>query len=172
MDTPQSQEWLFGIIGLLFFIVSIVGLRDALLPLSWRKVKGKILSSRITSREVQFSEPESTSLIRSLQARYEYEVDGQRYVSSRIARSFFGEKSNKGDYLYGYLSHASRYQIGASVDVYVCPDDPGESVLVRLAIGPLVMFSLFLIVAAIYLVIVIFHIPVPVPEINITSGGE
>ncbi len=167
----NSQQGFFGVISLLFLIVSILGLRDVFISLSWRKVKGKILYSKIISREVQSEESEATGIIQSLQIRYEYHVNGQRYCSARIARSSLGKISAKGDYLYGYLSHASRYQVGTTVDVYVSPDNPGESVLVRLAIGPLVLFSLCLFVGIIYLAIVIFHIPIPFPG-KVIGGVE
>ena len=161
----DNQRITFGIIALLFLIAGVIGLNDVFIPMFWHKVKGKILHSKIVSREIEYEEfassPPVTKNVRSLQVRYEYQVDGQRYFGTRIARSFLGRPSERDDFLYKYVSHSSRYSVGATVDVYVDPNNPRESVLVKLAIGPLILFSLLLLIAVFYLTLVIFNIYLP-----------
>lgn len=82
-----------------------------------RPVDGVVLDSGVTRNE------DGTV---DLALRYRYTVDGEQYTSSNVCAGI-GEQ-----YCHGNPRDvAARYPEGASVTVYVDPDDPSESFLVK-----------------------------------------
>jgi len=97
---------------------------------SWPYTPGRILAATVQSETTrgQQDEADRTSFYPTIQ--YEYYVDSQRYVGSRIAfavRSYSRRKAAE--------EALKAYQLGASVWVFFDPAKPAEAVLERKSPG-------------------------------------
>ena len=90
--------------------------------LNWIPVEGTIISSNL---ELEVDADSAAWIAR---IKYEYEVNGERFISSGVtvddvnagAVSLCERRARK---------HVNRYPVGASVTVYHDPNDPSQSVL-------------------------------------------
>ena len=113
--------FLLVLIGVIAVIYGGVNLRKAMRSKGWPGAKGRILSSEV--RAVQWSR----GIEYRPQIHYVYFVDNDSYTSSRISFSDFDYANNTRQDVAQKV--VSRYPVGAAVDVYYDPGDPGNSVL-------------------------------------------
>lgn len=111
----------FVAVGLLFFMVMFVNPRiKAKEAKTWESVSAVVMSSEVKSHRSD----DSTTY--SVYIAYQYEFDGQQYLGDRY--SFMGGSSS------GYPEKAQivdQYPAGRVFSVFVNPDDPSESVIMR-----------------------------------------
>lgn len=115
---------LFGIavFGLLLFAIGYK-LWEVRGASRWRETPGRILESRVESRERRKSKQDAR-IGNYPRVVYEYRVGGRRYQGRRIG---IGEEAP--DFL--IQETLDRYPAGAVVKVYYNPDDPKQAVLER-----------------------------------------
>lgn len=116
------------VIGATFLIIGLVALKRAKVAQSWPVTPGRVLSSRVVEHESTDSEGGS-SVSYEPKVEYQYNVMGQTYTARRIA---FG--ANSFDYRKA-TEIASRYPVGAGVNVHYNPDKVKDATLETSAAG-------------------------------------
>lgn len=106
-----------SLIGVGSFLIRAGGYQTAMgeESLSWPTVRGRITESRIETRR-------KPSSIRP-RVRYEYEVEGRRYASTKIVAGDIGSGRDQAHRLH------KLYSVGTEVDVFYKPDQPAIAVL-------------------------------------------
>ncbi|MDF1755155.1 MAG: DUF3592 domain-containing protein [Verrucomicrobiales bacterium] len=114
---------LVGGIALIFW--SVMEMMDAKASLKWPQTDGEIISSEVKKRVRQNANQSGVRrMLYKPEITYEFEVDGNRYESEKIA---FGDSSffTKGP----AAKIQSQYPVGKAVTVNVNPARPRQSVL-------------------------------------------
>ncbi|OBK80562.1 DUF3592 domain-containing protein [Mycobacterium sp. 1164985.4] len=141
------------IIGIFLLFRGLPGVLQLLGALGWQRVPGTMLGSGVAGYQTQAGGGRMGANVARSVVGYQYQVGGQTFVGQRVA---FGTALGFGMGLGGIASaQASRYAPGQTVDVWVDPNNPMNSVLRRSAPSSLVMTALgvaVLIAAAISLV--------------------
>jgi hypothetical protein len=126
--------WIFGgmftLIGLLFLVIGAFQLRQGLKTNDWPVTAGRIIESKIVEEKVSGSSgrrrTHSFDRKYTVNVRYSYEVNGQKFEGDRLR--------------YGNESHDSRasandeqllYPPGKEVQVYYDPKTPHQSALIK-----------------------------------------
>ena len=118
-----------GGFGLIVLALVIASLRDAAAMKRWPVVRGRVVSSKVEeykeSVKGHTSGPRDRMTLYRPAVVYEYEIDGNRYESTRITQS---PGLNRGvpDFAEEVVR---RYPAGSSVDVRYNPRHVAESVL-------------------------------------------
>jgi hypothetical protein len=108
----------FGVVGLLCFFTGVMKIWSASNASDWPPTEGLVLESKIE----EVWDPESTFYVPHI--RYEYDVGGNKYVSSRI---YFVEKSLD---LSGWArDFIDNHPTGSSIQVHYDPVHPWEAAL-------------------------------------------
>ena len=131
---------------------------DAFRMSNWVQVEAQLLSGGYTSHSGD------DSYTYEAYAQYRYTIEGQTYVADRVAIN--GGADNIGDFQQEIGSNLSRaHSSGASILVYVNPDDPAEAIIDRgIRWGLLGFKSIFLIVfggVGLGLLILVWRSPKP-----------
>jgi hypothetical protein len=146
---PQTiVGWIFGggftFLGLLFLIIGGFEFRQGLKANDWPAAAGGIVESKVTATP-------GTDHDYTVNVRYSYEVDGQKFEGDRLR---YGNESHKWA---SAKEEQALYPPGKAVQVYYDPKTPSQSVLIKgiglswlamalglmaLVIGLVVMFHL------------------------------
>lgn len=146
---PQTIiGWIFGggftFLGLLFVMIGGFEFRQGLKANDWPAAAGKIVESKVTATP-------GTDHDYTVDVRYSYEVDGQKFEGDKLR---FGNESH--DSRASAMEEQLLYPPGKAVQVHYDPTTPSRSVLIR-GIGlSWVMMALGLMAFVIGLV-VMFH---------------
>ncbi len=126
----MTQILVLALLGAGLLVMGWLQFRKVQASRSWPYTPGRILSSKIDSVTTRGNQDEAdqTSFCPAIQ--YEYFVDSQRYLGSRIA--FVGKSYSRRKQAEEALS---AFQVGASVWVFFDPARPGQAVLERKASG-------------------------------------
>lgn len=124
--------WL-GVLGMPLIVFGIYYLYIGNETLSWSSVQGSVVKTDVNtdySRQKTSGATFNTYVYYSVSVTYRYEVDGQRYSSSRYS---FGE-GDAASWRFRERSDAeaeaaSRFPAGAVVTVHYDPENPTEAVL-------------------------------------------
>jgi len=92
---------------------------------SWPAVEGRILSARIVESDDGSNNGEGSRRF-TVEAGYEYGVDGKRYRGTRIRLAHEGHRLRE-----DAEAELARYPVGGRVDVFHDPARPEQSVLVQ-----------------------------------------
>jgi len=134
-EMPAAFRWIFCLgfmfIGLVFFVLGGYQLLEGLTTKDWPAAPGKIQSSKVQIGSSNSHEPARTIQTGSrrrysVDVRYQYEVDGQKFEGSRLR---FGKVS------YKKRSKAQKeknlFLPGKEVEVFYDPANPQSSVLIK-----------------------------------------
>lgn len=128
------------IIGIFLLFRGLPGVLQLLGALGWQRVPGTVLGSGVAGYQTQAGAGRMGANVARSVVAYQYQVGGQTFVGQRAA---FGTPLGFGMGLGGVASaQASRYAPGQTVDVWVEPHNPMNSVLRRSAPSSLVMTAL------------------------------
>lgn len=128
------------IIGIFLLFRGLPGVLQLLGALGWQRVPGTMLGSGVAGYQTQAGAGRMGANVQRSVVAYQYQVNGQTFVGQRAA---FGTPFGFGMGLGGIASaQASRYAPGQTVDVWVDPKNPMNSVLRRSAPSSLVMTAL------------------------------
>lgn len=121
---------LFGFIflcpGLLFMGWAFLDVAHGIKMQCWPAVPGQILAVNLKSN----SDSDGGTTYRT-QATYSYSYNGQTYQGSR-ASLYDGESDNIGDFQENLAARLeSQKRAGGATEVYINPDDPSDSILMR-----------------------------------------
>lgn len=121
---------IFGGLGAVFLAVHWNTRRKAQRAVNWPQTPGQIVASDLTENYATDSDGYQTTYYQPA-IRYVYSVIGVQYTGTRIA---YGIASSDRA---STLRILARYPLGASVQVYYDPQNPGEAVLETRATGNL-----------------------------------
>ncbi len=125
------------IIGIFLLFRGLPGVLQLLGALGWQRVPGTMLGSGVAGYQTQAGGGRTGANVARSVVAYQYQLNGQTFVGQRAA---FGTPLGFGMGLGGIASaQASRYAPGQTVDVWVDPANPMNSVLRRSAPSSLVM---------------------------------
>lgn len=128
------------IIGIFLLFRGLPGVLQLLGALGWQRASGIMLGSGVAGYQTQAGAGRMSANVQRSVVAYQYQVNGQTFVGQRAA---FGAPVGFGMGLGGIASaQASRYAPGQTVDVWVDPKNPMDSVLRRSAPSSLVMTTL------------------------------
>ncbi|OBB36540.1 DUF3592 domain-containing protein [Mycobacterium sp. 852002-51961_SCH5331710] len=128
------------IIGIFLLFRGLPGVLQLLGALGWQRVPGNMLGAGVAGYQTQAGGGRMGANVARSVVGYQYQVGGQTFVGQRAA---FGTPLGFGMGLGGIASaQASRYAPGQTVDVWVDPNNPMNSVLRRSAPSSLVMTAL------------------------------
>lgn len=137
--------------GLLFLIIGGFEFRQGLKTNDWPGATGKIVESKV-SRSSGRREPRSRSTDRdyTVDVRYSYEVDGQKFEGDRLRRVNQSHKWSSAK------KEQSLFPPGKEVQVYYDPKTPSQSVLIK-GIGLSWMMMALGLMALVIGLVVMFH---------------
>lgn len=128
------------IIGIFLLFRGLPGVLQLLGALGWQRVPATMLGSGVAGYQTQAGGGRMGANVQRSVVGYQYHVGGQTFVGQRAA---FGTPLGFGMGLGGIASaQAARYAPGQTVDVWVDPNNPMNSVLRRSAPSSLVMTAL------------------------------
>lgn len=127
-----ERSWLLAIFGLPFFLVGVGMFLMSMLPTlydgwrmqSWSQTQAYLLNAELITSS------SSDSITYSVEAQYQYTVNGIDYVNDRVTHS--DSADNIGDFqqkLGRRLEH--HYRIEKAVSVWFDPSNPGDSIISR-----------------------------------------
>lgn len=128
--------WIFGgsftLLGLLFVMIGGFELRQGLKTNDWPAAAGRIVESKIVEKKVDGSSGRRRSRSSdrdrdyTVDVRYSYEVEGQRFEGDRLR---YGNESH--DSRASAMEEQSLFASGKEVQVYYDPKTPNQSVLIK-----------------------------------------
>jgi hypothetical protein len=128
---PKAVGWIFGggftLLGLLFVMIGGFEFRQGLRTNDWPAAAGKIIESKVSGSSGRRSPgSRSTNWDYTVDVRYSYEVDGQKFEGDRLR---YGNESH--DSWISAKDEQSLYPPGKAVQVYYDPKTPNRSVLIK-----------------------------------------
>jgi hypothetical protein len=128
---PKAVGWIFGggftFVGLLFVMIGGFEFRQGLLTSDWPTAAGKIIESKVSGSSGRRSPgSRSTDWDYTVDIRYSYEVDGQKFEGDRLR---YGNESHNS--WTSAKDEQSLYPPGKAVQVYYDPTTPNRSVLIK-----------------------------------------
>ena len=145
----KAVSWVLAVLGLLLFAVGMWMLTEAMASKDWPVVEGKVVTPNVVGRLRQATNARHRSLEYIVEVTYRYQVAGRSYQAKRYSLGMgnttadgFSDRTEARQWI-----SQSPYQPGQTVQVYVDPEDPENTVLNAGIQGstwiPLIIGSLF-----------------------------
>ncbi len=148
MKDKTKRNWVVLFFGLIFFVAGLSFLFFMVSPSlydGWRMQSWKSTSAVLISAELKRSQSKDSTTYQAF-ARYEYTINGQRYVNDRV--SITSGADNIGNFQKELAKKLQFYfQSHRPVTVWYNPDNPAESIIDRsIRWGLIAFYMIFVIV--------------------------
>ncbi len=134
LGTVGFVVFIFGIIGVAMLFVYFRSKKKVEESQNWSAVQGYITKSYIR-RETDTDSDGDRSTSYFPEVLYTYEFHGQEYTGDKIS---FGGKTGSSHHKKAQ-NFLAQYPVGQGVTVYYDPNNPEDAVLVRTAVGKLIL---------------------------------